>query len=75
MKMKSPEELKKHFEPLFQNIEPENVIVYCGSGVTSILNQIAMEHAGFGEARVYIGSWSEWITDQDAPIATGEENN
>lgn len=71
--MKSPEKLRERFRSLMSGIDPSNVIVYCGSGVTSILNQIAIEHAGLGLVRLYVGSWSEWITDPGAPVELGEE--
>jgi thiosulfate/3-mercaptopyruvate sulfurtransferase len=48
-------------------------IVYCGSGVTACHNALAMEHAGLGLPRVYVGSWSGWTADPDRPIATGDE--
>lgn len=50
--------------------DPENVIVYCGSGVTSCHNILAMEIAGIGRPWLYEGSWSDWCTG-DMPIATG----
>jgi thiosulfate/3-mercaptopyruvate sulfurtransferase len=46
-------------------------IVYCGSGVTACHNALAIEHAGFGVPRVYVGSWSGWTADPDRPVATG----
>jgi thiosulfate/3-mercaptopyruvate sulfurtransferase len=50
--------------------DPDNVIVYCGSGVTSCHNILAMELAGIGRPWLYEGSWSDWCTS-DMPIATG----
>jgi thiosulfate/3-mercaptopyruvate sulfurtransferase len=32
---------------------------------------LALELAGF-PAALYVGSWSEWITDPARPVATGE---
>ncbi len=46
-------------------------IFYCGSGVTACRNILAMEHAGLEGARLYPGSWSEWITDPQRPVARG----
>lgn len=38
-----------------------NVVGYCGSGVTACHNLFALELAGISGARLYPGSWSEWI--------------
>ena len=50
-----------------------NPIFYCGSGVTAALNILAYLHAGMGMPRLYAGSWSDWITDESRPVATGDE--
>jgi thiosulfate/3-mercaptopyruvate sulfurtransferase len=43
----------------------------CGSGVTACHDLLAMEIAGFRGARLYAGSWSEWIRDPARPVAVG----
>ncbi|MFL7812881.1 MAG: sulfurtransferase [Anaerolineales bacterium] len=63
------EELKARYEDLLNGLPTEQVVVYCGSGVTSNHNLIAMVEAGLGMARLYAGSWSEWITDPDRAVA------
>jgi thiosulfate/3-mercaptopyruvate sulfurtransferase len=43
----------------------------CGSGVTACHNALAMEVAGLPGAKLYAGSWSEWIRDPRRPVARG----
>jgi thiosulfate/3-mercaptopyruvate sulfurtransferase len=50
---------------------PAALIAMCGSGVTACHNLLALEHAGLSGARLYAGSWSEWIRDPHRPVATG----
>jgi thiosulfate/3-mercaptopyruvate sulfurtransferase len=44
---------------------------YCGSGVAASYEVLALELAGYRGA-LYVGSWSDWITDPDRPVAAGE---
>jgi len=70
---KSQAELRARFQALLGDAPAERAVFYCGSGVTAAHNVLAMKHAGLGEARLYAGSWSEWIADPARPIRTGEE--
>ncbi len=65
-------ELRKRFTEVLGEMSSDRVVCYCGSGVTACHNLLAMVHAGMGEAKLYAGSWSEWITDPNRPVATGE---
>ena len=67
------DELKEQFNELTKGNTPDKVIHMCGSGVTACHNMIAMESIGLSGSRLYVGSWSEWITDGSRPVATGEE--
>jgi thiosulfate/3-mercaptopyruvate sulfurtransferase len=48
---------------------PNHVIAMCGSGVTACHNLLALEIAGLAGAKLYAGSWSEWIRDPKRPVA------
>jgi len=63
-------ELYQQFMDLLGSHSPEQTVHMCGSGVTACHNLLAMEHAGLSGSKLYPGSWSEWITNQNRPIAT-----
>lgn len=67
------EALRKRFLALLGDTQSRDAICYCGSGVTATHNVLAMLHAGLGDARLYAGSLSHWITDPNRPVATGEK--
>lgn len=66
-----PEELERRWRDRLAGASPAEVIVMCGSGVTACHNLLALEHAGFRGAKLYAGSWSEWIRDPSRPVARG----
>lgn len=54
--------------------DADRVGTYCGSGITAAHLALAMTHAGYETPALYVGSWSEWITDPGRPIAKGPES-
>lgn len=46
-----------------------NIAVYCGSGIDATFNFLLLDEVGI-KARVYAGSWSDWITYEKNPIDT-----
>ena len=63
-----PEILRSRYALLVDDTPASRIVCYCGSGVTAALNLVALAIAGFGQARLYAGSWSKWITNFDHPI-------
>ncbi len=52
------------------------VATYCGSGVQASHVSLAISLAGLGEGTpVYIGSWSDWISDPSRPVAVGADSH
>jgi thiosulfate/3-mercaptopyruvate sulfurtransferase len=68
-KYKSPAELKNSYENLLGDVQPDEVIVHCGSGVTACHTLLGMDYAGIAGPKMYVGSWSEW-SRRGLPIAT-----
>jgi thiosulfate/3-mercaptopyruvate sulfurtransferase len=63
-----PETLRAQWLETLRGQTPSNAIAMCGSGVTACQNLLALEVAGLPGARLYAGSWSEWIRDVARPI-------
>lgn len=40
----------------------EEILVYCGSGVTACANLLSLELAGITTGKLYAGSWSDWCS-------------
>ena len=64
-------ELRRRWEERLGGKPPRNVTAMCGSGVTACHNLLSLEVAGLKGARLYPGSWSEWIKDPGRPVAKG----
>src|SRR5882724_449292 len=71
-RFKSPEALAREFGAVLGADDPQEVVSYCGSGVSACHNLLAMEVAGLRGARLYPGSWSEWCADPSRPVESGE---
>ena len=64
----SREILASRYKKLLGGVPIGNVVCYCGSGVSAAHDILAMKIAGLGEARLFAGSYSEWITDPKRPV-------
>lgn len=67
--IKKPAALTEIFRELTGSVTASNTIFSCGSGVTACYGLLAYAHSGAPPARLYPGSWSEWIRDGNRPIA------
>jgi len=65
---RSSESLATRYKRIISGVPINHVVCYCGSGVTATHDILAMMIAGLGEARLYAGSYSEWITDPKRPV-------
>ena len=65
-----PARLRELFEAV--GVRPDGPVgAYCGSGVSAARTVHALHEAGI-PASLYVGSWSEWITDPSRPVARGD---
>ena len=66
------EELHEAFEQLGA-ARAGRIACYCGSGVNACQALFALELAGFRDALLYAGSWSDWCSVPTRAVATGPE--
>lgn len=57
--LRSPHEQQQRWAPIHQ---ADEIIVYCGSGVTACVNLLSLNYAGIEHAKLYAGSWSDWCS-------------
>lgn len=62
--------LQKVYSQTCQSRSAEDIIVMCGSGVTACHSLLALDLAGLSGAKLYAGSWSEWIRDPQRPVVS-----
>jgi thiosulfate/3-mercaptopyruvate sulfurtransferase len=68
---RTPEELRAQITATVGDLPADQIVCYCGSGVTACHNLLAFEHAGLTGAKLYAGSWSEWSSDPTRPVERG----
>ncbi|MBL3673055.1 3-mercaptopyruvate sulfurtransferase [Paracoccus aerius] len=69
--MKAPEALRAEFKAAGVDLK-QPVITSCGSGITAAVLALALERIGHRNHSLYDGSWTEWGSFPDLPLATGD---
>jgi thiosulfate/3-mercaptopyruvate sulfurtransferase len=57
-------------EPPAELLEADEIVVYCGSGITACVDLLLLARAGREDAKLFPGSWSEWCA-RGLPVARG----
>ncbi len=69
----SADQIAARLDRVQRAVDNDHTVVMCGSGVTACHLLLAMELAGRSGAKLYAGSWSEWISDPGRPVAKGSD--
>jgi len=70
-RFKPPAQLQAEWQAVAGARAPAELVQQCGSGVTACHNLLALAAAGLDGAALYAGSWSEWCSRDNAPVAVG----
>lgn len=70
MRAKPAADIRKRLQGLGIDLEAEDTVLYCNSGVSATFGMLAMEIAGASNLRLYDGSWTEWGGDPATPKAS-----
>ena len=70
-RFKPPAQLLADWQAVAGGRPASDLVQQCGSGVTACHNLLALAAAGLDGAALYAGSWSEWCSRDNAPMALG----
>ncbi|WP_173108172.1 sulfurtransferase [Bacillus sp. KH172YL63] len=63
---------EKHDDRFASLSKDSPIIVYCGSGVTATANFISLKEAGFKHVKLYVGSYSDWVSYEEHSVEKGK---
>lgn len=70
LRFRNSAELRARYDAFGAN-GADDIVAYCGSGVNAAADLFALHLAGYDNARLYAGSFSEWSRDAALPVITG----
>jgi thiosulfate/3-mercaptopyruvate sulfurtransferase len=68
--LKEAEAIRERFESAKVDLE-RPIITTCGSGISAAILALGLARIGRDDVAVYDGSWAEWGSSPDTPVATG----
>ena len=68
-RFRTGDDLADHYAAL--DADGDDVVAYCGSGVTACADLLGRRLAGLPDGRLYVGSWSQWGADDSLPNEVG----
>ncbi len=71
LRFKQPGQIQSRFDQFGAN-GADQIVAYCGSGINAAADIFALHLAGYEDAKLYPGSFSEWSRDPSLPIITGD---
>ena len=66
--LKPADDLAVAFQRVGVRDPEQEVVLSCGTGVTACVPALALVQLGFGNVKIYDGSWAEWASRDDTEV-------